>query len=77
MKPAAVLTNYAYFDSANGEPESKSERKKREKAEEKEKLKAEKAKKIAEKEAAEKAAREENDRVCSISRSEVNVLHQK
>ncbi|GAA5927307.1 aspartate--tRNA ligase DPS1 [Sporobolomyces koalae] len=48
--------------NANGEPESKSERKKREKAEEKERIKAEKAKKIAEKEAAEKAAREENDK---------------
>ncbi|CEQ42650.1 SPOSA6832_04502, partial [Sporobolomyces salmonicolor] len=48
--------------NANGEPESKSEKKKREKAEEKERLKAEKAKKIAEKEAAEKAAKLEADK---------------
>ncbi|GAA6039096.1 hypothetical protein JCM8097_005321 [Rhodosporidiobolus ruineniae] len=43
--------------NANGEPESKSERKKREKAEAKEKDRLEKQKKIAEKEAAEKAAK--------------------
>ncbi|GAA5985301.1 hypothetical protein JCM11641_005387 [Rhodosporidiobolus odoratus] len=43
--------------NANGEPESKSEKKKREKAEAKEKERAEKQKKIQEKEAAEKAAK--------------------
>ncbi|KAM0749398.1 aspartyl-tRNA synthetase [Meredithblackwellia eburnea MCA 4105] len=47
--------------NANGEPETKSERKKREKAEEKERLKAEKEANRIKKEAAEKAAREAAD----------------
>lgn len=57
-----TLTTLLYsYNSPNGEPESKSEQKKREKAEQKEKLKAEKEKLRIEKEAADKAARDAAD----------------
>ncbi|GAA5994409.1 aspartate--tRNA ligase DPS1 [Rhodotorula paludigena] len=53
--PASTHSDEPVRLNANGEPESKSERKKREKAEEKERKKAEAAARTAEKEAQEKA----------------------
>jgi predicted metal-dependent hydrolase len=52
--------------SANGEPETKGEKKKREKAEAKEREKAEKEQKRLAKEAAEKAKREAADVVSNL-----------